>query len=71
MTRVSQVVDVLLTSSSGCAAGRAARRLRTWWMRPSRRGRESNAPDDITWLISLIEAVSPNFDRASLDGPRQ
>ncbi|WP_272002528.1 hypothetical protein [Nannocystis radixulma] len=30
---------------------------------------ESKAPDDITWLISLIEAVSPNFDRASLDGP--
>lgn len=30
---------------------------------------ESKAPGDITWLISLIEAVSPNFDRAALDGP--
>jgi len=32
---------------------------------------DSRAPDELTWLISNVEAISPEeFDRAMLDGPR-
>ncbi|WAS98584.1 hypothetical protein [Nannocystis punicea] len=63
MARAAWVLGVLLMVSPGCAQSRAPVLQKLFV--------DSGAPDEITRLITLIEALPPrNFDRALLDRPR-